>query len=75
MLFTTPFTSNTWHNFAIEVNWTNLTLAIFYSEDDEHLKAVTDVVPNSSVAQGPNGQGDFHFGVLKARVRTFTYIE
>ena len=67
VLFTTPFTANTWHNFAIEVNWTNLTLAVFYSENDDYLRAVTDVEPNSSATAGPNGQGDFHFGVLKVR--------
>jgi len=65
VLFTTPFTSDTWHNFAVQVDWTNLTLAVFYSKDVELLSPVTKVVTNEGVTGGPNGQGDFHFGVLK----------
>jgi len=65
VLFTTPFSPDTWHNFAIQVDWDNRTLAVFYSKDDGLLKAVTKVVPNLSTASGANGQGDFHFGFVK----------
>jgi len=65
ILFSTPFTSDEWHNFAVEVDWSNLTLQVFYSVDAEALENVTEVVPNAGVASGSAGQGDFHFGVLK----------
>jgi hypothetical protein len=56
-----------WHNFAVVVDWDNLTLKVFYSLGTDPLKAVTTTQENSSVSPGPNGQGDFHFGVLKVR--------
>ncbi|KAK7025553.1 hypothetical protein VNI00_015906 [Paramarasmius palmivorus] len=65
VLFKTPFSADSWHNFAVQVDWDNLTLQVFYSTDAEELTAVTDVVSNPTVAQGAAGQGDFHFGVLK----------
>ncbi|KDQ49236.1 hypothetical protein JAAARDRAFT_63810 [Jaapia argillacea MUCL 33604] len=65
LLFSTTFIPFTWHNFAIQVDWTNRTLAVLYSQDDAPLKAVTDVLPNLSATAGTAGQGDFHFGVLK----------
>ncbi|KAK0460127.1 uncharacterized protein EV420DRAFT_1268294 [Desarmillaria tabescens] len=63
VLFTTPFTNETWHNFAIQVDWVNLTLQVFYSMNEDSLEAVTDVMPNTSAGQGI--VGDFHFGILK----------
>ncbi|EMD39595.1 hypothetical protein CERSUDRAFT_111905 [Gelatoporia subvermispora B] len=65
ILFKTPFTSDTWHNFAVQVDWNNRTLAVLYSQDDSLLRVVTDVEPNLSASLGPDAQGDFHFGVLK----------
>ncbi|CAL1713697.1 unnamed protein product [Somion occarium] len=65
VLFTAPFTSGSWHHFAIQVDWTNKTLAVFYSKDASPLRPVTRLVPNLSVASGASDQGDFHFGVLK----------
>lgn len=65
VLFTVPFTPDTWHNFAVQVDWDNRTLAALYSQNDAELKAVTKVVPNLSTSAGAAGQGDFHFGVLK----------
>ncbi|KAI0738897.1 hypothetical protein C8Q80DRAFT_1275116 [Daedaleopsis nitida] len=65
VLFTVPFTSHVWHNFAVEVDWNARTLAIWYSQNAEFLRRVTAVVPNPTVASGPDGQGDFHFAVLK----------
>ena len=67
VLFSTPFTADVWHNFAVEVDWNARTLAVFNSQDAEPLQRVTDTVPNSSAASVPAGQGDFHFGVLKVR--------
>ncbi|KAI9443006.1 hypothetical protein H4582DRAFT_1872650, partial [Lactarius indigo] len=65
VLFQTPFVENTWHNFAVAVDWDKLTLQVFYSQNACTLKAVTQVEDNSSATKGPNGQGDFHFGLLK----------
>ncbi|KAF5360180.1 hypothetical protein D9758_011333 [Tetrapyrgos nigripes] len=65
LLFSTDFTPSTWHNFAVQVDWDQRTLQVFYSTDGETLEAVTDVVQNSSAGQGATGEGDFHFGVLK----------
>ncbi|EDR13666.1 uncharacterized protein LACBIDRAFT_308894 [Laccaria bicolor S238N-H82] len=65
VIFQTSFSACHWHNFAIQVDWDNRSLAVLYSKDDDHLAAVTAVVPNLSAASGSAGQGDFHFGVLK----------
>ena len=65
LLFETPFTPNNWHNFAVQVDWNNLTLAVLYSTDGAPLKAVTKLVSNPTAAAGAAGQGDFHFTVLK----------
>ena len=64
-LFATPLTPFTWHNFAVQVDWDNLTLGVFYSSNDAKLTAVTDVLQNPTASLGAAGQGDFHFGVLK----------
>lgn len=63
VLFATSFTEGTWHNFAIEVDWDNLTLKVFYSLNNAIPEAVTDAMPNTSAGAGVIG--DFHFGILK----------
>ncbi|KAI0747574.1 hypothetical protein C8Q74DRAFT_1212624 [Fomes fomentarius] len=68
VLFSTPFTSHTWHNFAIEVDWNARTLAALYSRNSGPLQRVTETVSNPTVPAGADGQGDFHFGVLKLPV-------
>lgn len=65
LLFETPFTLGNWHNFAVQVDWNNLTLAVLYSTDGAPLKAVTKLVSNPTAVAGAAGQGDFHFTVLK----------
>ncbi|KAG6811712.1 hypothetical protein H0H92_006169 [Tricholoma furcatifolium] len=66
VLFNTTFTPHTWHNFAIQVDWNQRTLGVFYSANEQHLVPVTKApVPNLTASQGAAGQGDFHFGVLK----------
>ncbi|TFY76498.1 hypothetical protein EWM64_g7514 [Hericium alpestre] len=64
-LFSTPFAPQTWHNFAVIVDWTDRTLAVLYSQNGSHLTKVTGVVANTGAAEGAAGRGDFHFGVLK----------
>ena len=68
ILFETPFTAHSWHNFAVQVDWTNRTLAVLYSTDALPLSVVAEPSPNLSASLGAAGQGDFHFGVLKVRV-------
>jgi len=65
VLFSTPFTYGSWHNFGVQIDWNNRTLAIFYSQNATPLQPVTKVIPNLTTALGSAGQGDFHFGVLK----------
>jgi len=65
VLFETPFTPSSWHNFAVQVDWTNRTLAVLYSTGEAPLAVVTQPAPNLSASLGAAGQGDFHFGVLK----------
>ncbi|KAJ7046378.1 hypothetical protein C8F04DRAFT_1323338 [Mycena alexandri] len=63
VLFTTPFVSHIWHNFAIQVDWENRTLMVSYSTEEFPLEAASSIIPNPTVALG--AVGDFHFGVLK----------
>ncbi|KAH9972002.1 hypothetical protein BGW80DRAFT_1173774 [Lactifluus volemus] len=65
VLFETPLVPSAWHNFAVVVDWDNLTLQVFHSLNGDFLAAVTSVEDNSSVGKGPAAQGDFHFGLLK----------
>lgn len=68
VMFSVPFTAQTWHNFAVQVNWDTLTLATYYSKGSEQLKPVTGIVKNPTASTGAAGQGDFHFGVLKVGI-------
>ncbi|KAF8817078.1 hypothetical protein BYT27DRAFT_7075551 [Phlegmacium glaucopus] len=65
VLFSTPFTYGSWHNFGVQVDWNNRTLAVLYSQDATPLQPVTKVIPNLTTTLGSIGQGDFHFGILK----------
>ena len=65
VLFSTSFTCGSWHNFGVQVDWNNRTIAVLYSQNATPLQPVTKVVPNLTTALGSMGQGDFHFGVLK----------
>ncbi|EPQ54874.1 hypothetical protein GLOTRDRAFT_106470 [Gloeophyllum trabeum ATCC 11539] len=65
VLYSVPFTPLTWHNLAVQVDWSNRTLCGLYSADGAPLQQVTEVAPNLSAPTGAAGQGDYHFGVLK----------
>ncbi|KAF7365705.1 Glycoside Hydrolase Family 131 protein [Mycena venus] len=54
VLFTTPFVPDIWHNFAITVDWENLTLLVAYSIEGLPLHAVTQTVENPTVTAGGN---------------------
>ncbi|KAF8123232.1 hypothetical protein EV363DRAFT_1403996 [Boletus edulis] len=62
LLFETPFPSGDWHSFAIQVDWTHLTLDVFNSTNATPLEAVTGLEDNSSTPAGTAGQGDCQFG-------------
>ncbi|CUA77093.1 hypothetical protein RSOLAG22IIIB_12538 [Rhizoctonia solani] len=64
-LYTTPFDAETWHNFAIQVDWDTRTLGVFASKGGDKLTKVSDLVPNDSTKPVPEGRGEFHFGLLK----------
>jgi len=66
VLFSTPFACRVWHNFAIVVDWDNLTLAVYYSAGAKPLTLVSPTRKNQGATAGSSGQGEFHFGVLKA---------
>ncbi|KEP49191.1 hypothetical protein V565_105800 [Rhizoctonia solani 123E] len=65
VLYNTPFDSQTWHNFAIQVDWDARTLGVFASKGGEELKQVSDMVSNNSTKPVPDGRGEFHFGIIK----------
>ncbi|KAG8831050.1 hypothetical protein FRC17_003783 [Serendipita sp. 399] len=66
VLFETPFTSDKWHNFAVQVDWDALTLGVYYSKGAGLLTPTSRrAVVNKGLVAGPDGQGDFHFGLLK----------
>ncbi len=67
VMFSTPFTCQTWHNFAVVIDWDNLTLAVFYSVDAQPLMLVSPTKENQGAKAAPEGQGEFHFGILKVR--------
>lgn len=73
-LFSTAFTPQCWHNFAVVIDWDNLTLAVFYSIGARPLKLVSATKSNKGAVAGPSGQGEFHFGVLKVRHPSFDEI-
>lgn len=66
VLFETPFTPNNWHNFAVQVDWDSPSLGVYYSTNALPLLPKSGTtIPNTGLVAGPDGQGDFHFGVLK----------
>ncbi|CAH0051076.1 unnamed protein product [Clonostachys solani] len=60
LLFQAPFSESVVHNFALKLDFDALTTQVYYSQDDEPLKQVTEATPNDI-----SGQGQFHFGILK----------
>ena len=49
----------TWHNFAVQVDWDNLILGVFYSPNNPKLTAVAGLLQNPTISLGATGQGDF----------------
>ncbi|KAK1959888.1 hypothetical protein LZ32DRAFT_656085 [Colletotrichum eremochloae] len=63
VLFSTPFTEYTIHNFALTLDFNANTVQVFYSTDNNDLEAQGAPQPNILV-----GQGLYHFGLLKKPV-------
>ncbi|KAL3426870.1 hypothetical protein PVAG01_00379 [Phlyctema vagabunda] len=59
-LFSTPFTADTWHNFAVVLDFDANTTQVLYSTNNDALTAVTEALANDI-----SGQGQYHFGALK----------
>ncbi|KAG6005659.1 hypothetical protein E4U21_007775 [Claviceps maximensis] len=60
VLFTTPFTPNTFHNFALTLDFTRNITEVLYSTGLDTLETVA-----SPRANDISGQGQYHFGLLK----------
>ncbi|KAG6036501.1 hypothetical protein E4U41_005694 [Claviceps citrina] len=60
VLFTTPFTPNIFHNFALRLDFTRNTTEVLYSKGLKALRSVTGPRANDI-----SGQGQYHFGLLK----------
>ena len=65
VIYKTPFRDETWHNFAVIVDWDKKTLQVFSSPNEHALKPVSPKKANPTVPDGEAGSGDFHIGVLK----------
>ncbi|KAE8445036.1 hypothetical protein EG329_013750 [Mollisiaceae sp. DMI_Dod_QoI] len=59
-LYSTKFTPATWHNFAITLDFKAGTTQVYYSTNNAPLASVSKAVKNDV-----NGQGEYHFGILK----------
>ncbi|KAI1086388.1 hypothetical protein F5B19DRAFT_498397 [Rostrohypoxylon terebratum] len=56
----TPTDPTAWQNFAITLDFDKNTLQVYYSKDDEPLKAVTAALSNDN-----SGEGQYQIGILK----------
>ncbi|KAF3181550.1 hypothetical protein TWF106_010436 [Orbilia oligospora] len=59
-LLNVPFTEDEWHNFAIESDWDNNLITVYYSTGLSPLAKVVGPVSNDA-----SGKGQFHIGLLK----------
>ncbi|RPB06233.1 hypothetical protein L873DRAFT_1756752 [Choiromyces venosus 120613-1] len=60
VLFSVPFESGCWHNFAIQTNWVNNTISAWYSGGYGLMREVVKTRANNAT-----GKGQAHIGVLK----------
>ncbi|KHJ32949.1 hypothetical protein EV44_g0305 [Erysiphe necator] len=60
VLFTTPFTENVFHNFALTLDFNDNHITVFYSKGSSPLQNVLTRTPNDLT-----GRGEYHFGILK----------
>ncbi|KAI2640789.1 hypothetical protein GGS26DRAFT_539797 [Hypomontagnella submonticulosa] len=59
-VWSTPVDATAWQNFAITLDFNKNTLQVYYSKNDEPLKAVTSALSNNNA-----GGGQYQIGILK----------
>ncbi|KAI1801870.1 hypothetical protein F4811DRAFT_563695 [Daldinia bambusicola] len=59
-VWSTPVDATAWQNFAITLDFSKNTIQVYYSKNDEPLKAVTNAVYNNN-----SGGGQYQIGILK----------
>ncbi|PWW79783.1 Glycoside Hydrolase Family 131 protein [Tuber magnatum] len=60
VLFSVPFGSECWHNFAVQTNWVDNTISVWYSSGYALLSEVVKTRANNAT-----GKGQAHIGILK----------
>ncbi|POS85273.1 hypothetical protein EPUL_004581 [Erysiphe pulchra] len=60
VLFTTPFTDDEFHNFALTLDFDDNHITVYYSKGSAPLQNVLTRTPNDLT-----GRGEYHFGMLK----------
>ncbi|KAJ4303533.1 hypothetical protein N0V90_002429 [Kalmusia sp. IMI 367209] len=68
-LFRTPIRNEAWQNFAVQLNYLNNTMQVFYSAGDEPLEDVTGPFPNNNT-----GGGQLQLGIAKKPTDTETVV-
>ncbi|KAF1979595.1 hypothetical protein BU23DRAFT_496301 [Bimuria novae-zelandiae CBS 107.79] len=68
-LFCTPILGDAWQNFAVQLDYTNNTIQIFYSPGNKPLKDVTGQIPNDNA-----GGGQLQLGIAKKPTETDTVV-
>jgi len=60
VLFSVPFDSECWHNFAVQTNWVDSTISAWYSSGYGFMSEVVKTRANNAT-----GKGQAHIGILK----------
>ncbi|KAK1828951.1 hypothetical protein QBC39DRAFT_142292 [Podospora conica] len=63
LIFNTTFQNGVFHNFALQLDFAQNTVQVFFSRANDALQSVVDATANDL-----GGQGQFHFGLLKKPV-------
>ncbi|KAI1329547.1 hypothetical protein F5Y16DRAFT_88611 [Xylariaceae sp. FL0255] len=68
-VWSTPIDDTAWQNFAVTLDFNQNTLQIYYSENDDPLKAVTSALSNDN-----SGEGQYQIGMLKKPTGTTNVV-
>ncbi|CAI6335120.1 unnamed protein product [Periconia digitata] len=69
VVFRTPIVFDEWQNFAIQLDYVNNTLQVFYSEGNAELEAGTEKIENDN-----SGGGQLQLGIAKKPTETETVV-
>ncbi|KZL79966.1 hypothetical protein CI238_09667 [Colletotrichum incanum] len=69
VVFSTPLKFDAWQNFAVTLDVPKNTMQVFFSEGNDPLKPVTEVLPNDN-----SGGGALQIGILKKPTETKTVV-